>query len=186
MLCACGSHQRQPADTAGQPVRTVIKTFSAYRANGDLALPVADVATGNCWTASVAAPSAGAYRCIAGNAILDPCFAPAHPSTPLEVTCVADPWSDAQVVRVTGALPEPPSTGRGATRPWAIQLANGVRCVAATGTVPAINGVNLDFHCRNGWDAAVRDDSAATVTADYGDPDMQVLRTVAVTTIWRV
>jgi len=164
---------------------TVAKTFSAYRADGELAVHVGDVSTGNCWTTSIAAPSATAYRCIADNSILDPCFAPAHPSSPLEVACVPDPWADATVLRVTGELPTQAPPAERSARPWAFELANGARCVAATGTVPEIQGVNLGYHCRNGADAALDDGSARRATARYAPHGAATLHTVTVSTIWR-
>jgi hypothetical protein len=182
LLAGCASHH--PARPGSPRPHTVTETFAAYRADGELAVHVADVATGRCWTTSIAAPGSGAYRCITGNSILDPCFAPPTPATPVEVACMASPWSDAEVLRVTGALPTG-TPGTHPARPWAVQLANGVRCVAATGTVPAVHGVNLGYHCLDGANAALGDTSAAVVTAEYADPDTQQLRPVTVQTIWR-
>jgi hypothetical protein len=143
------------------------------------------VATGTCWTTSIAAPVAGAYRCISEDRIYDPCFAPAQLVRPIQVACVPAPWSDAEVLRLAGGLPHSaplPSTAR----PWAIQLDNGARCVAATGTVPQVNGVDLGFHCAAGRDAALVSGSAALGVAEYGAPSAAALRRVTVTTIWRV
>jgi hypothetical protein len=165
----------------------VIKTFHAYRADGELAVSVADISVGHCWTTSIAVPDAArAYRCLSANQILDPCFAPATPSKPLEVACIADPWSEAQVLRLTGTLPKPGAGGDGGARPWAFVLGNGARCVAATGMVPEIRGVNLDYHCRNGRDAGALNTNRALDTAAYGDRRGQTLDRVSVTTIWRV
>jgi hypothetical protein len=183
VLVGCASHQSQRSGEQA-PTRTAVKTFSAFGADGDLVVRVADVTKGRCWTTSIAAPASGAYRCIAGNAIFDPCFAPPDPAKPLELACVADPWSNAEVLQVSGALPTG-GPADGGPRPWAFELDNGVRCVAATGTVPAVDGVDLGYDCRNGWYAALRDTVAATVTARYGNPGTQVLRTVTVATIWR-
>lgn len=163
-----------------------MKTFHAYRADGGLAVRVADVATGHCWTTSIAVPAAaGAYRCLSGNQILDPCFVPATPSKPLEVACIADPWSEAVVLRLSGALPKPLPGGDGGARPWALVLDNGARCVAATGTVPEVHGVNLDYHCRNGRDAGALNTSRTLDTAAYGDSQARTLTRLAVVTIWR-
>ncbi len=150
VLAGCASHRSdQPA--GGHP-RTATTTFHAYRADGELAVQVADVATGTCWTLSIAVAAAGAYRCITGDEILDPCFAPARPEVPVEVACIADPWSRAEVLTVSGGLPKAHPGGR-VGRPWAFELANGVRCVAATGTVPEVHGVDLGYHCAGGGDS---------------------------------
>lgn len=190
VLAACASHGPAQPGGGSQPgggaqPRTVIKTFHAYRADGGLTVQVADIAVGHCWTTSIAVPdTAGAYRCLSANQILDPCFAPAKPSKPLEVACIADPWSQAQVLRLTGKLPKR-GPGGGGARPWALVLDNGARCVAATGMVPEIRGVNLDYHCRNGRDAGALNTNRALGTAAYADQRGQTLKRVPITTIWR-
>ena len=185
VAAACASHRPQGAGGAAKA--TVNKAFRAYNANGDLAVTVADVAPGSCWTTSIAAAVPGAYRCLSGNQILDPCFAaPAKPG-PVEVACLETPWSQATVLHLTGALPkpDPADDGDSSARPWAFELDNGVRCVASTGTVPAVQGVSLGYHCLDGRAAALLDPSATPMTADYGDPRTQSLQPVTVTTIWR-
>lgn len=127
-----------------------------------------------------------AYRCLSGNAILDPCFPTPRPSRPVEVACIADPWSQAEVLRVTGALPKRQPNGDGGVRPWALRLGNGARCVAASGMVPQVRGVDLGYHCRNGWDAGALDTTHALATVEYGNDRTHQLRDVRVTTIWRV
>jgi hypothetical protein len=178
-VAGCSSSSHHVPRRAG----TVVRTFQAYDAKGNLTVVVADVAVGSCWTTSVADPVAGAFRCLSGNRIYDPCFAPPHPAQPLEVACVPAPWARAEVLRVTGALP----TGRplDGGRPWALRLANGARCVAATGTVPEAAGVELGFHCGAGTDAGLLPGRSALRTAEYGNPDTGGLRRVSVTTIWR-
>jgi hypothetical protein len=162
---------------------TVVRSFHAYDDHGDLAVVVADVATGNCWTNSIADPVPGAYRCLSGNQIYDPCFAPPHPAQPLEVACVPAPWARAEVLRITGALPSGKPLDGG--RPWALRLANGARCVAATGTVPQVQGVSLGYRCTNGSYAALVAATSALRTAQYGTADASALSRVTVTTIWR-
>jgi hypothetical protein len=177
--CSSGS---RPAARAS--ALTVTKTFRAYAPNGDLAVPVGDVATGSCWTTSIAAPVAGAFRCIAENRIYDPCFAPARATPPIQVACLPAPWARAEVLRISGALPRREPLA-GSPRPWAIVLANGARCVAATGTVPEVAGVVLGFHCSSGGDAALVPGRGARAMARYGAPTATSLRRVIVTTIWR-
>jgi hypothetical protein len=181
-LAGCSS---KTSHVAAAPTRTVVKTFRAYSGNGDLSVQVADVATGSCWTTSIATPVPGAYRCIAQDRIYDPCFAPAHAVRPIQVACVPAPWSDAEVLRLAGGLPSGAPLP-GTARPWAIQLRNGARCVAVTGTVPQVDGVDLGFHCSNGRDAAVVPGAAVLAVAEYGTPGAHALQRVTVTTIWRV
>jgi hypothetical protein len=177
VLAGCSSSNHHAARPA-----TVVKTFRAYTGAGDLAVTVGDVATGSCWTNSIAAPVADAYRCISGNRIYDPCFASPRPAGPLEVACLAAPWDQAEVLRLSGALPTSKPLDGG--RPWAIVLGNGARCVAATGTVPQAGGVTLDYHCTDGRDAGLLPRSGALRSAEYGTADGGPLRRVSVTTIW--
>lgn len=93
--------------------------------------------------------ASGAYRCLVGNDIADPCFAQPRSSKPATVACLADPWSGARVVTLTQALPRVDPLGD-AANPWAVQLANGARCVAATGTVPTVGGVSVNLRCPGG------------------------------------
>lgn len=181
--CAAQAKPQKPA-AASVPPGTATVTFHAYTPKGRLAVPVAQTARGECWTTSIAAPKADAFRCFQGEKILDPCFAPAHPTTPATVACVADPWAKAVMLRIIGPLPRP-SDGA-ASRPWALALADGTRCVASTGTVPAVHGVNLTYTCAGGGNAEpVAGSTGAFLTARYAAPGARTLQTVKVTTIWR-
>jgi hypothetical protein len=206
--CARGkTHQAAGSDagaTSASAAGTVVRTFRAYDAAGHLVVAVRDARSGNCWTTSIAAQVPGAYRCLSGNDILDPCFAaptPAHPmparsmparstparstpARPVSVACLEDPWSDAVVLHLTAALPaaeRPVDAGR----PWALELSNGARCVAATGTVPEVRGVDLAYRCGHGRSAALLGAATPSARAEYGDPATETLQPVTVTTIWR-
>lgn len=180
---AGGSAPRTSA--AGGAASTVTRTFRVYSPTGALTVPVASTTEGNCWTTSIAVPSPGAYRCFAGNDILDPCFAaPGASAAATQVACVAAPWDQVVLLELTSQLP--PTGGPAAvTRPWAFELANGARCVASTGTVPAVAGVSLEYQCAGGYGASLPDPAAARALAEYAKVGAASLRSVAVTTIWR-
>jgi hypothetical protein len=183
VVSGCASKAQPQATAAASAPGTASVTFHAFTRSGELSVPVGDVVRGQCWTTSIAAPVAGAYRCFQGDKILDPCFAPAHRTTPVELACMADPWSRALMLQVSGALPEPGAAGT-PTRPWAFQLSNSVRCVASTGTVPEVGGVNLGYHCTDGGDAALIPTGGSLVSAHYAAPGATTLTTMTVTTIW--
>jgi hypothetical protein len=136
------SATRAPA--ASQPPRPI------PAAQAKVFVPVStapgDTLHGTCWTTSITVPSTAAYRCYAGNTILDPCFA-AAPSARV-VTCYADPWSPGTRVALAGPLPK--SAPLAVTHPWALELANGKRCVAATGAANRIGNLTLLYQCRHG------------------------------------
>jgi hypothetical protein len=172
-----------PAKSHFDPA-TVVRTFAAYDAAGRLTVPVAAHRGGHCWSASIAVLSAGAYRCFAGNTILDPCFAPPDAAEQGTVACIADPWSSAVVLRLTAPLPKD-AGARSAERPWAIVLQTGIRCVASTGTVPAVDKVNLPYHCNDGTSAALTTRAGPHLHASEAAPGATTLRRAAVRVVWR-
>lgn len=183
LTAACASHSAQhPAGAPASPTGTVVRPFHAYDAHGQLAVRVEDITTGNCWTTSIADPVPHAYRCLAGNTIYDPCFAPASGQV-TQVACMSAPWADAEVLQLSGKLPAA-SAAPGTHRPWAFVLAGGIRCVAATGTVPEVAGVNLGYECGDGSNATLVDPSAKQVVAQRAAPGATTLTRVLVTTIW--
>ena len=197
LLTACASATGRagtgsPTGGAGRPVapspaaaHTVVRTFSAYSADGSLTVPVAGHQRGTCFTASIAAPGSSAYRCFAGNRILDPCFAAPGTSHPHTLACVATPWAPATLLRLHGSLPHAKPVGP--VRPWAAELAGGLRCVASTGTVPSVAGISLGYTCTGGGAAAVSSMGPAAVAAlaSYVPKGASTLQQRTVTVLWR-
>jgi hypothetical protein len=137
--------------------------------------------SGSCFTSSITVAAADAYRCFAGDAILDPCYATTAAAHTL--TCYADPWSSPVAVRLTKALPAGAPTP--VHRPWAIQLTGQTRCVAATGVVPVVRGTPLTYSCRDGGAAALTGaPTAALRTAVYRPAPGSALRPVTITDVW--
>ena len=166
-----------PAASAATAVRTV----TPWTASGRLTVASTGTAAGSCFTTSLAAPSPTTYRCFHGNTLLDPCFL--SPTSTHTVACLAAPWSTAQVLTLATAPPPPVRTGSG--RVWALSLADGTRCVADTGTVPLVAGVNLSYDCGDGTFAEPLDPSAATPVVQRGRLDATTLARVAVSVMWR-
>lgn len=190
LLAACGGASSGPSGAGGSgatatPSSTapVLRTFAPFTSNGTLTVAVAARRTGSCFSTSVAVPRADAYRCLAGNSIEDPCFASPVATSPPTVACVPAPWDEATVLTVTGTLPAA-SGVRLADDPWALQLANGARCVASTGTVPSVGAMSLNYVCGPGVDAGIIQVSGSPDEVSYGSPSAGSLTTVAITTIW--
>lgn len=91
-----------------------------------------------------------AYRCFAGNAVYDPCWAEMTASP--TVLCVADPWlhtaAELQVNSPLGAIPAVGGGGPG--EPWGVQLAGGQRCALAQGAHSTFDGKVVDYYCMPG------------------------------------
>jgi hypothetical protein len=182
LLAGCASKAKPKATAGASAPGTATIDFHPYDRSGQLAVRVADVVRGQCWTTSIAAPNARAYRCFQGNKILDPCFAPVHRATPVQLACMQAPWSRALMLQVNGSLPAP--TNGLPSRPWALQLGNGTRCVASTGTVPEVAGVNLAYHCIDGGNAALGGPGGGMLTAQYAAAGAQTLTSMTVSTVW--
>ncbi len=132
------------------PARTVVRTYDPWTHAGKLApgVRVARTIRGYCWTTSIAEGTANAYRCMSGNYIYDPCFAPhAGAAGVSEVACAPAPWSKVVMMRLTRRLPA--NSGYRPTL-WALVLAGGDRCVVGTGTNGEVDGVVMFFYCNHG------------------------------------
>lgn len=130
------------------------------------ALPKGPTREGSCWTSSVALPRAGAWRCMIGNGIEDPCFTIDGVSD--AVICGANPaTSDAGfVMKLLKPLPAPEAHTPPAPSPWIVQLAIGqgqvpgpyampppkTYCSRMTGTMAVVDGQPVPFSC---WEAHV-------------------------------
>jgi hypothetical protein len=187
LLTACTGKTTPPAPPshpATSPVSatTATKTFSPYNAEGVLTAATSTAASGNCWTTSIALPGATDYRCMAGNQILDPCFAPPHVTAPKTVACFTDPWSPGVLLTLTAALPSPDAATR--STPWALELSDGTHCVAITGTVDQVGDLDLGYSCGGSAEAALVGTAGTAWSVQYRASDDQPLHSVAVSTAW--
>jgi len=109
--------------------------------------PGGDAQEGSCWTESIAAPRAGAWRCSVGNAISDPCFTLAASRT--QLVCGADPAlrADGFLLKLTKPLPESSLPANRKAEPWIFQLSDGSICEAMTGTLSPVNGEPARWSC---------------------------------------
>src|SRR5581483_3492685 len=115
---ACGIGPTAEA-FAAKPAPTAVRVFVPK-------IPSGTPITGNCWTNSIATNRKGAYRCMNGNAISDPCFATKKASI---VVCDADPSTGKPgfAMRVSGPFP-PALPVNGPVTPWLLKLADGTSC----------------------------------------------------------
>ena len=110
------------------------------------AIPKGTPRAGSCWTESIAVTRPGAWRCMIGNAIHDPCFQ--VPPLRGEVVCDANPATNQAgfVLKLTKPLPQttPPSES---PEPWTMLLADGSICQPFTGTMPMVGGDGARWFC---------------------------------------
>jgi hypothetical protein len=102
---------------------------------------------GSCWARSVAIPRPGAWRCMVGNQIFDPCFA--TPSASGTLVCGADPalGKEGFPLKLTKALPTDLSSPPEQPPVWMFELADGSVCEPFTGTMPMVGGEPARWSC---------------------------------------
>jgi hypothetical protein len=139
------------------PQATNLRIYTPFQSAGGLVIGVAisGQSSGSCSAASVASPTRpDAYRCTAGNVILDPCFASLNDRAPL--ACSRDPWSaNATLLTLKQALPSNTKLAAadahyGQTPPWAVELANGQRCTLLMGATAPVAGLRINYGCPDG------------------------------------
>jgi|SRR5581483_2436790 len=85
-----------------------------------------------------------AYRCFAGNFVLDPCWVQQPKRFAI---CLSEPWSFHVVqLKVSkgyhGALSK-----HGRSQPWGVQLANGTQCGFGQGATGTVGGKRINYFC---------------------------------------
>jgi len=138
-----------------QQLRTQIKLLTPFGVKGlSAGMQITEKLSGKCFSASVASSTRpDAWRCSAGNAILDPCYQRIL-GDEKQLACPVDgPWSQKVVVlTLTETLPSEPrkETSRESTLPWAIELANGKHCSLFTGATAPVAGMRINYGCPGG------------------------------------
>jgi hypothetical protein len=136
--------------------------YQPWAAAGRLASGVFATATqsGSCFTTSSATTAPGAYRCLAGNSLYDPCFADAS-SGAGEVACPNPGNPDSVVImNLTAPLPPPVTAASSPIIPWLLVLANGQHCLTVTGTGGILGGKDESYECPGGGVYGQPDDNA--------------------------
>jgi hypothetical protein len=142
------------ADSVPQISGTQIKLFTPYGPSGlSKTLSVSQTLSGSCFAESVAdASRSDAWRCNAGNAIEDPCFANLM-GDGKTIACARSPW-EGKIVLLTLDSPLPAAgrktIPRESAMPWTLELANGDRCALFTGATAPVAGMRIHYGCPGG------------------------------------
>jgi hypothetical protein len=189
LVPAAGGPSATFAQTAENQTR--VRQFVPFSIRGlSPSLTVTSQVNGNCWTGSVAdAGRADAWRCMAGNAIYDPCFQPgATPGVGGQVACAQTPWSGSVVLlTLTEPLPEMANQANPNALPWALELTNGKQCSFAGGATGVVAGQRINYTCQGGGlVAGAPDRSLALWSVQYLDSiDSSSTLEVDVATAWQ-
>jgi hypothetical protein len=151
-----------------QSPRTEIKLLTPFGVKG-LAdgLQVSEKVSGKCFAASAASTTRpDAWRCNAGNGILDPCYQRIMGDEKQFACPVEGPWSQKIVLlTLTEALPNEPrkELSRDSALPWAIELANGKHCTLFTGATAPVAGMRINYGCSGGFQVVGDIDRSAPI-----------------------
>lgn len=104
---------------------------------------------GSCWTTSIAVLRKGAWRCMVGNMIYDPCFSVS--SLHSAVVCGADPATGQSgfVMELSKPLPASDLPAQVKPEPWLMQLADASVCEKMTGTLADVDGHAVPWGCND-------------------------------------
>lgn len=142
---------RPAAAQTGRPASTEVRIFTPLAGTKLAAgLTAGASVTGECFAASLASQGRpDAWRCSAGNLILDPCFESQPPGGAL-LACASAPWSP-QVRLLKRSKPVPQDQANqgelSSAHPWALELADGAHCTYLTGATAALAGMRLNYGC---------------------------------------
>jgi hypothetical protein len=131
--------------------RTERLVYTPFAADGSLRADLTAVnRDGHCFTTSSQIPRQGVYRCITGHLLRDPCYldpgVDPKGGSPV-VICPPAPWRTG-VVRIVLDGPPPGDAPLGfGSRPWALELAGGARCLFGTGASNLAGGYRLNYVC---------------------------------------
>jgi hypothetical protein len=169
---------------------TNVRYLLPYTPDGlNPALTVTGHETGACDVSAAAADRPDAWRCIS-TAALDPCFENPFGAVdpPIELACLNSPWSrDVVLFSSTAPLPreKDPAAEQAEAPPWALELANGVRCDLITGATAVYAGLRLNYGCTGqGVVIGEPDRGDPLWTVSYLPPNGLATERVAVTVAW--
>jgi hypothetical protein len=177
---AAGGPDSSPSSPSAHTIATTTRIFTPYDRSGAPTAGVVAHRSGSCFAKSITVSTAHAYRCFAANAILDPCFA--APGAKHVLDCYASPWAHAVELRVAKLTVA--GAGAHVTRPWAIELAGGLRCVATNGTATFVRGVALTYQCPDGAAGLRAGSTPRAMSALYRASDGAIATRVVVVA-WR-
>jgi len=140
---------RTAAATSGA---THVIRYAPAAANGALAAGyrVTSRVRGSCWTGSIAAQRADAWRCMVGNDIHDPCYAAS--TSARVVYCPTSNITRLLAIALTKPLPLDQANRGGTAQalPTMIRLVGGATCWFETGASGAIGNMRMNYDCSDG------------------------------------
>lgn len=131
---------------------------------------------GECFNFAERSARQDAFRCISGDALLDPCFV-GYAHDPPILVCANSPW-DRNVVRLTSVKALPKDDWRERGWPWAIELETGERCTfVPSENVGDTQEGRVNYDCDSGssvFEVDLQRGTARVQTTDVGIADARL------------
>ncbi|MFE9600875.1 serine/threonine-protein kinase [Streptomyces hokutonensis] len=178
------------AAASSAPAQTQVVTLSPWSPGGTPAtgITITDRASGSCFGTAESTMRTDAWRCTAGDRILDPCFSPDSDPSDTSALCL-DGAPDRMVeLSVPEGLPgnNDHMPGGPDIEPIILLLANGARCSFAGGGTATLAGQRLNYGCDNGgYLYGSPNKTAALWTISYAAPGSGASVSTPITTVYQ-
>ncbi|MGW2854556.1 serine/threonine protein kinase [Streptomyces sp. NPDC001221] len=183
---------RTPTTTASsaQATQTQVVTLSPWSRDGTPAtgITITDRASGSCFGTAESTMRTDAWRCTAGDRILDPCFSP--DSNPEDTSALCLDGAPTRMVELSVPQGFPGNNdhmpGGPDIEPIIVVLANGARCSFTGGGTSTLAGQRLNYGCDNGGDLyGYPNKTAALWTISYSAPNSGASISTPITTVYQ-
>jgi len=178
------------AAASSAPTQTQVVTLSPWSPGGTPAtgITISDRASGSCFGTAESTMRTDAWRCTAGDRILDPCFSPDSDPSDTSALCL-DGAPDRMVeLSVPEGFPgnNDHMPGGPDIEPIILVLANGARCSFAGGGTATLAGQRLNYGCDNGgYLYGYPNKTAAVWTISYAAPGSGASLSTPITTVYQ-
>lgn len=186
---ATASHTPTAAASSA-PTQTQVVTLNPWSPGGTPAagITITDRASGSCFEPAESTMRTDAWRCTAGDRILDPCFSP--DSDPADTSALCLDGSSGRMVELSvpdgfpgnnDHMPDGPDI-----EPITVVLANGAHCSFASGGTSTLAGQRLNYLCDNdGSLYGYPDKTSALWTISYSAPGSGVSVSTPITRVYQ-
>ncbi|MFE0513069.1 serine/threonine-protein kinase [Streptomyces sp. NPDC058964] len=181
-----------PTATASpvQATQTQVVTLTPWAQDGTPAsgITITDRAGGSCFETAESTMRTDAWRCTAGDRILDPCFSP--DSNPEDTSALCMDGAPDRMVELSVPQGFPGNNdhmpGGPDIEPIIVVLANGARCSFAGGGTSTLAGQRLNYGCDNGgYLYGYPNKAAALWSISYSAPNSGASVSTPITTVYQ-
>ncbi|MFF8946673.1 serine/threonine protein kinase, partial [Streptomyces sp. NPDC014864] len=178
------------AASSAQPAQTQVVILSPWSPDGTPAsgITITDRATGSCFGTAGSTMRTDAWRCTAGDRLLDPCFSPG--SNPEDTSALCLDGSPHRMVELSVPQGFPGNNdhmpGGPDIEPIIIVLANGARCSFMSGGTSSLAGQRQNYGCDDGgYLYGSPNKTTALWTISYSAPNSGASTSTPITTVYQ-